>query len=365
MQVHLIRTPEYAIESFEEVQELLSSFAGPLEFVADNYEFTPEQFPFLQKFRDDFRFPIYESDVKKISFQNDRGNPLSWTELFSLCEFYRNTFKVKKDDFVILLTVRKNEFNWFSHCDKNKNVFVHTGDWEYYTKAPQKFPIAYEVVMNVMQGLMKLDITQNPNPHIHLEPLGCMNDFCQNKQQVILKLRTGDICSECLEKMREERVNDEIINQSLDIFEAIRNQLLFKQGFTRNLKPKPIRIDTKGKITIGEKVIKLNPLESTLFIFFVTNSNGVTLNELQNFRDQLLNIYLIIRPGGEASKIDNLILPYHNNVSTFSVNKSRLNRKLRDELGESLANFYYLDGNRGETFKINVSPDFVNADIRY
>lgn len=363
MKVHLIRTPEYVVENFEEVQELLSSFDGPLEFITDNYEFNPEQFPFLQKFWEDFRFPAYESDVKKISFNKDRGKPLSWRELFSLCEFYRSTFKVKKNDFVVLLTVRKNALNWFSHCDENRNIFVHTGDWEYYTKAPQKFPVAYQVVENIMQHLMKLDTEQIPNPNIHIEPLGCMNDFCQNKQQVILKLRTGDICYDCLEKMREEKVDDEIINQAIGIFEAIRNQLLFKQGFTRNLSPKPVKIEANGKIFIGDKQIDLNPLESTLFIFFITNKEGVTLNDLERYKEQLLKIYLILRPSGEESKIDNLIKP--KGTGTFPKNKSSLNKKLKEQIGEPLVNFYYLDGNRGDAFKISINADFITSDIRY
>ncbi|MEI8110217.1 MAG: hypothetical protein WCH59_04430 [Chitinophagia bacterium] len=364
MNVYLIKTPEYDIENFEEVQELLSSFDGPLKFIADNYEFNPEQFPFLQKFSDDFRFPANESDIRKINFEEDGGNPLSWLELFSLCEFYRNTFKIRNNDYVVLLTLRKNALNWFSHFDENKNIFVHTGDWEYYTKAPQKFPVAYQVVENVMQHLMSLDSEQIPNPNIHIEPLGCMNDFCQNKQQVILKLRTGDICHDCLSKMQEENVDDEIVNQAIGIFEVIRTQLLFKQGFTRNLNPKPVKIEVTGQIIIGEKKIDLNPLESTLFIFFLKHKEGISLNNLQIHRQELLTIYKKIRPSGEESKIDELIKPYHEGGS-FSVNKSRLNKKLKTELGEPLANFYLIDGNRGEAFKISINPDFVTDDIRY
>jgi hypothetical protein len=191
-----------------------------------------------------------------------------------------------------------------------------------------------------------------------------MNDFCQNKQQVILKLRTGDICHDCLSKLKDEQVDDEVVNQAIGIFEVIRSQLLFKQGFTRNLNPKPIRIETKGEIFIGDNKIGLNPLESTLFIFFLRHTEGISLNDLQDYKDELLNIYRKIRPSAEESKIVELVKPYHED-GTFSVNKSRLNKKLKSTLGEPLANFYYIDGNRGEAFKIRINPDFVTDDIRY
>jgi hypothetical protein len=98
MKVYLIKTPEYESEHFKDVCELLSSFDGALEFVASEYEFDKEQFQFLQKFYPDFKFK-YESDIKKINFNKELGIPISWRELFSLCDFYRNTFynlKIKR-----------------------------------------------------------------------------------------------------------------------------------------------------------------------------------------------------------------------------------------------------------------------------
>lgn len=351
MKVYLIKTPEYKNENLEEIQEMLSSFNGPLEFIADDYEFNPVQFPFLKELGEDFRIPTYESD------------PLRWSDLFSLCKFYRNTFKIEEHDFVVLLTSRKNDLNWFSHYDENKNIFVHTGDWEDYIKAPQKFPVAYQVVENVMQHLMKLDTEKIPNPCIHAEPIGCMNDFCQNKKDVILKLRTGDICHDCLSKMEEENVDDEIVNQAIGIFEVIRNQLLFKQGFTRKQNPKRIRIDNEGKIFIGKRKIKLNPLESTLFIFFIVHQDGVSLNDLEMYRETLLNIYRILRPSGEGSKIDMLIKP--KGTGTFPKNKCSLNKKLKEQIGEPLVNFYYLNRNSEGAFKINITANYITSDIRY
>jgi hypothetical protein len=359
MKVYLIKTPEYESDNFLDVCDLLSSFDGPLSFVGSEYEFRGIDFGFL-----DYAFPKYKSlgGVKKVLYDISMQDSLSWEQLFSLCKHYRNTFKINENDFVVLLTSRRNALNWFSYFE-DRNAFVHTGDWEHYTDANPKYPIAYQVVENVMQSLMKLDVNIFPNTNMHTDARGCMNDFCQNKQQIILKLRTGDICKECLSKMRIEKIDEQIVNQACGIFEAIRNQLLFKIGFINNLNPKPVRIGINGEIFIGDKQIDLNPLESTLFIFFITRREGVSLNDLENYREQLLKIYLILRPAGEESKIDNLIKP--KGTGTFPKHKSSLNKKLKEQIGEPLVNFYYIDGNRGEAFRINISPDFVTVDIRY
>jgi hypothetical protein len=363
MTIHLIRTPEYPMENLLEVEEILSSSSGPLVFKSHNYEFNPDQFHFLGKYREDFRFKGYKSDQNKLKLDRSREIPLSWEELFSLCRFFRQTFSIPKDDFVILLTRRKNALNWFSSSDKFRNVFVHTGDWEYYTDAPERFPLAYQVQENIIQTLMNIQSPEEQEEYVHIEAIGCMNDFCQNKKQIMLKLRTADICPVCLEKMKAENIDEEIINQTIDIFELIRGKLLFKKGFTRNVRPKPVRVDVEGRIFVGEKQLNLNPLESALYIFFLKHLEGISLNDLENYKDEIFEIYQTLRFNADMAPIEQLVQPYHNG-GTFSVNKSRMNRKIIDSLGESLAHFYRLDGNPGDAFRISITHDQVSLDIR-
>lgn len=365
MNVYLIKTPEYDYDELLEIGELLNSFEGPVQFFVKECTFSEDEFPFLRYYWDEYRFPGFISDVEKTVFDQELGHPLSWRELFSLCNRFRATGRIAEDDFVVLVTRRKNALNWFSHFDQQRNIFVHAGDWEYYLKASHRFPVAYQVVENILQYLMRLDTEEYPNPYIHLEPLGCMNDYCGKKSQVILKLRTGDICPACLDKMRAEAVDDSIINQGIGVFEYIREQLLFKQGFTRNIKPSPVQIGANGQVFIGGQEMNLNPLESTLFIFFIGHQEGVRLDDLHEHRDTLFDIYRTIRPAAERQRIVDLTRPYHQTGTTFSVNKSRLNKSLREQLGVPIANFYFLEGSKGEPFRINLSPDYVTSDIRY
>ncbi len=365
MKVHLIKTPEYSPEDFRDVSELLNSFDGALEFVASEYEFDKEQFPFLQKFYPDFKFK-YESDIKKLNFNKELGLPLSWRELFSLCDFYRTTFNINETDFIIVLTIRRNALNWFSHCE-NKNAFVHTGDWEYFTDANPKYPVAHQIVENVMQSLMKLDTVNIPNINVHTDSRGCMNDFCQNKGQIILKLRTADICPDCIEKIQEENIDHNIVNQVLKIFEGIRNELLFKQKFKKQVTPVPITINERNQIILpqlGNLEIRLNPLFKTLYIFYLRHTEGVRLNELNDFRSELLSLYRRLSVADNNQTIELRITDLVNPIGgSFSQKKSKLNKIITDLLGEPLAKFYRIEGEPGEPFKINLPNKLI--DIRY
>ena len=39
--------------------------------------------------------------------------------------------------------------------------------------------------------------------YVHEEAEGCVNDLCQSKKKIILKLRTADICDLCIKKIQE------------------------------------------------------------------------------------------------------------------------------------------------------------------
>jgi hypothetical protein len=68
------------------------------------------------------------------------------------------------------------------------NGFVHTADWDYFIDCPSAFPIAYEVMALVLQKHMfngKRELRMN----VHQPPIGCINDLCIQKQEIILKLR--------------------------------------------------------------------------------------------------------------------------------------------------------------------------------
>jgi len=88
MTVHLLRTPDYNPNDFFAVLSLLQSFnATDITFQAFERDTDPDEFPFLHRRVDRSRFE-YEL-MEKVTYLPDRGFPLSWRELFGVCERFR------------------------------------------------------------------------------------------------------------------------------------------------------------------------------------------------------------------------------------------------------------------------------------
>lgn len=367
MKIHLIKSPEYETENLKEVYQLLNSYKGPLEFVMNDYEFEEKDFYFLQyKLHPHHNFK-FESELKKIAYIKERGYPLSFEELFILCGHFRKQFRIKKNDFVVLLTYRFNSLNWFSHCNNEKNIFIHAAEWDkFYIKVHHKYPVAYQVIENVLQNLMEIDSEDGNNEFIHYKVRGCINDFCKDKREVILKLRTADICMSCFKRIITQEIPSDLIDQIFQILEGLRTQFLFKKGINRIVGPFSIFIDEDNKLLIpqlGNKELQLEPILCTLYILFLMNPDGIKLNDLVNFKNQLKRIYSFMNPNTTPEQIEKSIKYLTDPINgTFSQKKSKINKRIKEQLGDTYCRDFLISGERGQPFKINLS--LHNSDIR-
>jgi hypothetical protein len=368
MKIHVIKTPEYEFEEYLKVCEFLQSFQGPMEFISTEYEFDKNEFYFLRyELYPEHSFK-YPSNDSALPFDSSRGAPLSWREMFSLCENYREKEEIQSNDFVILLTKRKNGMNWFSAFDQKNNAFVHTAEWELYTKdVSPKYPIAYEVVANTLQTLMNVDLNTIPNEYIHQPFKACMNDLCQNKKEIIIKLSNARICPECLDRIKSQHVSNEMLKQAQAIFKGIQSEFDFKVD-TKPIAPSKISISEKADIFLDDYNIVLNMPElwKTLYIFFLQHPEGVLLVNLVDFSDNLKSIYRVCRPNATEnfvnSKIDNLV---YAQGGAFNQVRGRLNNKIIELLKEPRYKNYIIDGRRSMPYSINIPRELVDIDIRF
>lgn len=207
----------------------------------------------------------FEMEREELEFNNDY---FEWEDFFGQCTKYRQKNNLPVDDFLIVLTElndNNNFFSIFSPQKEDRTVFVHAIGWENYIHSEPENPIAYQVTENILHSLCFKYYGEDFYDAFHKAPIGCINDMCGWKPDISFKLRTGDICPDCMSIFESAPVSKEIIGQCIAVFESVRLNMLFNKElqstktFEMNL-PFPVAI-TKRKLSTT-----LEPLRKVLML---------------------------------------------------------------------------------------------------
>lgn len=174
---------------------------------------------------------VFTEEKNPIMFETDRYD---WDDFFDACKKYRISNNFEDNEFLIVLTELKNDRNYFSAFAESgeRNIFIHSSDWENYIYSEPEFPIAYEVLANILQSISYKNVGEDFNNYVHYDPIGCVNDMCEWKIDITFKLRTGDICPDCL-SLFSKFVDKETITQTIDIFESLRKKMLHNAAWQK------------------------------------------------------------------------------------------------------------------------------------
>ena len=374
MKIHLIKDGDVSNETFTEVFDLLNALDGPIQFLCDNdnlIDFSEDDYveniilnqdKFEKGIKNDICYSISEISssekaYKKFTFPLSR-KASKWETLFNKCNNYRLFEQINDDEFVILLTEISNDKNWFASLDEKMpfNGFIHTADWNHFIKCQDAFPIAYEVIALVLQKHIFNDYKEL-NSSVHIDPIGCVSDMCLEKKDIKLKLRTADICPDCMNILKEKLTYAEI-NQALNIMESLREKMLFSQNFKQNVPLSKLVFDERKRIFLpdfGNIEIKLRPLEKTLYLFYLNHPEGVGLSFLRGKREELYEIYTSLSSIGNLQEMKNRIDDMANITSNSAAEKiSKIKAAFVNTIGAELARHYYIQGGNGEVKKISL-----------
>jgi hypothetical protein len=383
MKVHLIKDGEVGTETFTEVIDILQAISGPIEFTYDSHnvinfeedELLEKRVSNVKAFEKSHSVPLNYSTKSMDIIESKETRPLkkfvfpfsrkttNWSTIFDKCNVYRKKNDIPDNEFVILLTEVSNSKNWFASLDEKMpfNGFIHTADWNHFIKCLDSFPIAYEVVALILQKHMFNDYNEL-RTSVHLDPIGCINDMCLEKKDIKLKMRTADICSECMVKIKGKLTFVEI-NQALNIMESLRVKMLFSQNFKQSVPLSKLVIDNRKRIFLpdfGNIEIKLRPLEKTLFFLYLRHPAGIGLSFLCDYKNELYEIYTSLSSIGDLYEMRNRIDEMVNITSNSAVEKiSKIKAAFVKAIGDELAKSYYIQGGNGEVKKMELDRGLV------
>ena len=175
----------------------------------------------------------------------------------------------------------------------------------------------------------------------------------------------------CCSVMDKTMIDADVLALALQL-KALANQLRAKglgdddlQGLLAR-DEKGIALSTDGTLTLLDygKKIRLNPLERTLYAFFLKHEDGVTADDLWMYYDEMVQIYGNMSryedPQAVADAVDTLL--DDSRVTLYS-NLSRIKRKLTDAAGAGAAKLYAVLRDKDNAYKVAAPRDLVKGTL--
>jgi hypothetical protein len=115
-------------------------------------------------------------------------------------------------------------------------------------------------------------------------------------------------------------------------------------------------------VLAGEKPVEveMEPLVKAVYLLFLSHPEGIVLKNLPDYREELTQLYLMLRPAGMTERVEKSIMDVTNPTQNSINEKCARIRKLFSEiLPKTVARYYAISGKRGEVKKI----DLVRANV--
>ena len=106
--------------------------------------------------------------------------------------------------------------------------------------------------------------------------------------------------------------------------------------------------------------VKMEPLVKAVYLLFLSHPEGIVLKCLPDDREDLTQLYLLLRPYGMTSRVAKSIEDVTNpTLNSINEKCARIRKLFAEILPQSVARYYSISGKRGEAKKI----DLVRANV--
>jgi hypothetical protein len=198
----------------------------------------------------------------------------------------------------------------------------------------------------------------------HKEPQGCMMDYCIDKTQIIIKMRTADLCPECLKVLENRDINRTYARQLFQIMDGLRENIMFRQRSQLLMQLSRMEIRGLSKTIyltdLGDLQINLNPKERALYLLYLNHPEGIQRSYLIDYKDELRSYYAQISNQATNELIDiainRLVDVRDNNMNEVM---ARIRSKFKNAVGEEQAKDYSITFTPEGTHKILLNRELV------
>lgn len=106
--------------------------------------------------------------------------------------------------------------------------------------------------------------------------------------------------------------------------------------------------------------VKMEPLVKAVYLLFLSHPEGIVLKCLPDYRKELTQLYLLLRPYGMTDRVMQSIEDVTNpTLNSINEKCARIRKLFSEVLPKSVARYYAISGKRGEAKKI----DLVRANV--
>lgn len=106
--------------------------------------------------------------------------------------------------------------------------------------------------------------------------------------------------------------------------------------------------------------VRMEPLVKAIYLLFLSHPEGIVLKCLSDYRQELTQLYLLLRPTELTDRvlqsIEDVTNPTKNSINEKC---ARIRKAFSELLPPSVARYYSISGKRGEVKKVDLSRDMV------
>lgn len=175
--------------------------------------------------------------------------------------------------------------------------------------------------------------------------------------------------SRCREMLSEESFDEEMQNALKEAEEMIKGLLLkgcptelILSWLNQNVKLSRLRITKQYKVLLVDydKEIKMGPLPKTVFLFFLRHPEGVMFSHLQDYKQELKEIYGRVCTNDDLEKMEQSISrltdPFDNSICEKC---AAVKKAFVMNVSDTVAKNYYVNGSQGEKKSISLDRNLV------